>query len=77
MRTNKPLLNFLSISRYGPKFFVSNVSKKKFKYSFEVGSARKIHPMRELSMGTDRLLITPNLIAVTDHGAGTINKQFS
>lgn len=77
MRTNKPILNFISLNRHRPNFFVSNVSKKKFKYSFEVGSTRKIHPMRELSQGTDRLLITPNLIAVTDHGTGAINKQFS
>lgn len=77
MRINKPILKFLSFIRHEPKYFVSNVSKKKFKYSFEVGSVRKIHPMRELSQGTDRLLITPNLIAVTDHGTGAINKQFS
>jgi hypothetical protein len=55
------------------KRFVSNISEKKFKYSFDVGSVQKIHPMRSLSDGTDRLLITPNLIAISDYGLGTFN----
>lgn len=46
---------------------VSNVSKKTYKYVFETASVQKIHPMRNLSNGTDRLLLTPNLIAIADH----------
>jgi hypothetical protein len=46
---------------------VSNISKKTYNYVFETASAHKIHPMRNLSNGTDRLLLTPNLIAIADH----------
>lgn len=48
--------------------FVANVSKKTYKYVFESASVQKIHPMRNLTNGTDRLLLTPNLIALADHG---------
>jgi hypothetical protein len=60
-----------------PRRHVSNVSEKKFTYSFEVGSIRKIHPMRQLSDGTDRLLLTPHLLAITDHGAGKSTQKYS
>lgn len=33
--------------------------------------------MRTLSDGTDRVLITPNLIALTDNGSGMVNKKYS
>jgi len=75
MRTGKDICVRLPLS-YFSRRWVSNVSEKAFKYSFDVGSARVVHPMRELSMGTDRLLITSNLIAVSDHGEGTIGKRF-
>lgn len=58
-------------------FAVSNISDKKYVYSFEVGSSRIVHPMRTMSDGTDRILITPNLLAIADHGNGQLNNAFS
>lgn len=56
---------------------VSNISEKKFVYSFEVGSHRIVHPMRTITDGTDRILVTPNLIAISDHGNGQLDNAFS
>jgi hypothetical protein len=33
--------------------------------------------MRTLSDGTDRLLITSNLLAITDHGSGSFDRNYS
>jgi hypothetical protein len=57
------------------KCFVSNVSKKKLVYEFESACAYRLHPKRIFADGTDRSLITPNLIALTDHGNGKIGKH--
>lgn len=59
------------------RFRVSNISEKKYVYSFEVGSSRIVHPMRTMSDGTDRILITSNLLAIADHGNGQLNNAFS
>lgn len=55
--------------RFQKKFlpFVSNISKKTYKYVFKTASVQKLHPMRNLTNGTDRILISPNLIAIADH----------
>ena len=53
-------------------FAVAKVSKKDIRYSFEAVSVQKTHPIRQLSEGTDRIVITPNLLILTDHGAGTL-----
>ena len=60
-----------------PRFAVSNISEKKYVYSLEVGSSRIVHPMRTMSDGTDRMLVTPNLLAIADHGNGQLNNAFS
>lgn len=49
-----------------PRFFVANVSEKKYVYSFEAGYDRRIHPMRNLTGGTDKLIVTPHLLAIAD-----------
>jgi len=49
-----------------PRFFVANISEKKYVYSFEAGFDKRIHPMRNLTGGTDRLIITPHLLAIAD-----------
>jgi hypothetical protein len=56
-------------------FQVSNISQQQVKYSFEAASVKKIHPMRNLSGGTDRLLVTPNLLVMADHGSPTLVKN--
>jgi hypothetical protein len=48
---------------------VANISEKENHYVFETASMQKIHPLRNFSQGTDRILITTNLIAIADHGA--------
>ena len=58
----KRLSKLLSI----PRFFVSNISEKKYVYSFEAGVDKRIHPMKNLSGGTDKLIVTPHLLAITD-----------
>ena len=36
---------------------------------------QKIHPLRNLSKGTDRLLITPHLLVLSDHGTHYLNSE--
>ncbi len=48
------------------RFFVSNVSEKKYVYSFEAGVDKRQHPLRNLSGGTDKLIVTPHLLAIAD-----------
>lgn len=74
MNALKVLTNALQIRL---SFAVSNISDKKYVYCFEVGSSRIVHPMRTMSDGTDRILITPNLLAIADHGNGQLNNAFS
>lgn len=50
------------------KHTVANQSEKQYRYSFETAYRQKIVPIRSLDNGTDRLLVTPNLIALADHG---------
>lgn len=56
-------------------YSVSNISEKQARYSFECGSVQKIHPTRTINNGTDRILITPNLIAISDFGGQTIKSN--
>lgn len=48
--------------------WVSNISKKTYRHYFDAASQHYIHPLRSLSSGTDRLLVTPNLLAIADTG---------
>lgn len=73
MNTLKSLKTLLRRNR----FAVSNISDKKYVYSFEVGSSRIVHPMRTMTDGTDRMLITPHMLAIADHGNGQLNNSFS
>jgi len=57
------------------RFHVSNVSQKKLVYSFEAASSYHLHPKRNFVDGTDRFIIMPNLIVITDHGTGRLGKN--
>lgn len=54
---------------------VSNISKKEVRYCFDAVSVQKIHPTRNLSQGTDRLLVSPNLLVMADHGCQTPERK--
>lgn len=58
----------LNFAHKGNKFFISNVSKKKFQYSFETGVSNKPHPKRNLINGADKIYVSDHLIMIADHG---------
>lgn len=62
----KRLSKLLTTSR----FFASNVSEKKYVYSFEAGVDKRVHPMRNLTGGTDKVIVTPHLLAIADDDIG-------
>ena len=55
---------------------MSNVSKKAYRYHFETASEKHIHPMKGVFGGTDRMLVTPQLLVLADTGHGEFS-QFS
>ena len=69
------MIRTLTASRKILSSGVANVSKKEARYSFESACVKKIHPVRKLSEGTDRILVTPHLLVMADHGSQTLKKD--
>jgi hypothetical protein len=53
-------------------YHVANYSEKENHYVFETAALQKVHPLRNLAQGTDRILVTPSLLAIADHGTPDI-----
>lgn len=55
--------------------YVANYSEKENHYVFEAAAMQMVHPIRNIAKGTDRILVTPSLLAIADHGTPDIDSD--